>query len=82
MAFRNKSLSLTCAPDLKDIDTYFCFEKKYFDLISEYVLQRRILGGYMASPEISKSTKDPFFSKKIVGVFISEAKCKFDQMRI
>ena len=34
------------------------------------VLQRRLLGGSLASPGISKIPKDPIFSKKIVGVFI------------
>ena len=55
MALRNKFLSPKCAPDLNDIDTYFFFEKK-IDLMSAYVLQRRLLGNYLASEEISKST--------------------------
>ena len=38
LALSSKILSPACAPDLKDIATYF-FLKKYFDPISEYVLQ-------------------------------------------
>ena len=40
MALGNKFLSPTCPPGLGDVDTYFFFRKKYFDLRSECVRSR------------------------------------------
>ena len=70
MALRNKFVSSTCAPDLGDIATYF-FWKKYFDLISEYVLQWCHFWCSDVTGNLKKYLMIHFFStKKIVGVFV------------
>ena len=73
MALGNKFLSPTCAPDLGDIDTYF-FLKKYFDLISEYVLQWRHFWCSDVTGNPKKYLRINFFSKKIVGVFFTTSR--------
>ena len=64
MALRNKFLSPTCAPDLKDIDTYFFFEKIFRSDIRICVTATSVGGFSDVTGNLKKYLRIHFFSKK------------------
>ena len=63
MALRNKFLSPTCAPDLKDIDTYFFFEKIFRSDIRICVTATSVGGFSDATGNLKKYLRIHFFQK-------------------
>ena len=70
MALRIKFLSPTCVPDLKDIDTYFFFEKIFRSDIRICVTATSVWGFSDVTENLKKYLRIQFFQKKIVDVFI------------
>ena len=64
MALKNKFLSPTCAPDLKDIDTYFCFEKTFRSDIRICVTATSSWGFFGVTGNLKKYLRIHFFQKK------------------
>ena len=71
MALRSKFLSPTFAPDLKDIDAYFCFEPIFRSDIRICVTATFFGGLSDATGNLKKYLRIHFFQKKkTAGVFI------------